>query len=91
MTKLLDAVTADTTGDAKNFDGGVGYLRVSGSDFGGGTVTLQSSVGSPENWIAVGADATFTEAGQCRFALPACQIRAVLSGSTDPSAVTAEF
>ena len=90
-TTLLDAVDANTTGTGicGNQKRLVAYVW--GTDFGGGTVTIQSSPDEGATWFtckhfADDDDATFTEK-ECVELQAVGQdawIRAVLSGATDP-------
>ena len=85
--KLLENQTADVVGEAKNNGGGL-YIVVCEGDFGGGAVTLQTSIAGSD-WQDVydsaGAilsiDASNDYASQIVL-VPAMQIRATLAGAT---------
>lgn len=89
---LLAAVAADTTGAAVSWLGGRGVFSAAGT-FGGGTCKLQWQPDGGTTWIDVDRSGdtfvTFTANGAGGFELPACQIRAVLSGSTAPTLTAA--
>lgn len=91
-TTLLYARSTDGNGTAVVWPGGRGVFVAYGT-FGSGTVKLQWSPNDGTTWIDVDASGdtfvTFTANGSGGFELPACQIRAVLSGATAAS-VTAE-
>lgn len=84
---LLAAVVANVNGAAFDWPGGRGVFSAFGT-FGGGTVALQWSPDGGTTWLAVdrGTDTftTLTAAGAGGFELPACQIRAALTGATAP-------
>lgn len=92
MQKLLNNVSADTTGSGIKADGGSKTLSVWATSFGGGTVTIQASPDGT-TWITLtlsgGDSATFT-ANAVRLIDrigQGMQIRATLTGSTAPSGV----
>ncbi|KKM04824.1 hypothetical protein LCGC14_1760320 [marine sediment metagenome] len=64
MTFLLESVSVDTDGTAVNADGSNKTLCVWGTDFGGGTVSIEGSPDNGTTWILLqlinGADAQFT-------------------------------
>jgi hypothetical protein len=84
---LLDSATADTIGDAKNNGGGL-HIVVAEGDFGGGNVTLQTSIAGSDwqdvydsNGELLTIDATNNYASRIVL-VPAMQIRATLAGAT---------
>lgn len=85
--KLLESVTADVVGDAKDNGGGT-YIVVAEGDFGGGSVTLQTSIaGSDWQDVYDSAGELLTISATADYAsriflLPAIQIRATLAGAT---------
>jgi hypothetical protein len=89
---LFNAQTADANGAAADWHGGRGVFSAFGT-FGSGTVKLQWSPNDGTTWLNVDKSGdtyvTYTANGSGGFELPACKIRAVLSGSTAAS-VSAE-
>lgn len=90
--KLFTLRTTDGNGNAADWPGGRGAFAAYGT-FGSGTVKLQWSPDDGTTWLDVDRSGdtyvTFTANGSGGFELPACQIRAVLSGSSAAS-VSAE-
>jgi len=83
--ELLSAITADATGSTMYFRGGKCYFISNSGDFGGGTVALQyNAFGS--TWVTMASD---TVSSVEALDLPSGDYRAVLSGSTTPTALTA--
>lgn len=82
---LLSAVVEDTTGASIDWAGGRGVFAAYGT-FDSGTAKLQWSPDDGTTWLDVDRSGetyvTFTADGAGNFELPACMIRAVLSGST---------
>lgn len=91
---LLDAVDANTDGIGFDTDGANKTLVVWGGDFGGGTVTIQGSPDQGDTWITLtitGSPVAFT-ANAIRFLErlgQGLQVRATLTGATNPSNVSA--
>ncbi len=89
--KLLDGVTADTTsGGVEVYDSLT--FQVQSSNFGGGTCTLQMSVRGNvgANYVDI-AESALTTSGNKHIQIEGpTWVRAVLSGSTGPAALTAE-
>jgi hypothetical protein len=83
---------ASATGSAFDWPGGSGAFIVDRGTFSGATVKLQFSIDGGTTWLDVdqGGDTyvTLTTAGAGAFDLPACEIKAVVSGGT-PSALYA--
>lgn len=91
---LLNAVTEDTNGTPVSADGGSKTLVVWSTDFGGGTVTVQVSPDAGTTWIPLaqsGVALAFTANGAHIIDRlgQGLLVRAVLSGSTTPDAVSA--
>lgn len=84
---LLSSATADGSGSAMDWPSGLGNVRCTGT-FDGATVTLESSSDGGSTWLPVGADATFTEAGQANFSLGPCKLRGTVSGAGGSTSVT---
>lgn len=84
----LDLIVNGTaTSPAKSWKGGVGVFAVVGT-FTGATVTLQFLGPDSATWVTAGSATTLTAVGAGVFYLPACQIRALISGGP-PSGVYA--
>lgn len=83
---------ASATGDAFDWPGGSGAFIVDRGTFSGATVKLQFSIDGGTTWLDVdqGGDTyvTFSAAGAGAFDLPACEVKATVSGGT-PSALYA--
>jgi len=96
MTYLLEDVSVDTDGTGAKADGGNKTVAIWGTDFGGGTVTLEGSPDSGTTWITLtigGASATFT-ANAIRMVDrlgQGMQVRATLTGSSGASGVYAKM
>jgi hypothetical protein len=88
---LFSARTTDGNSTAVQWPGGRGVFAVVGT-FGSATSKLQWSPDAGTTWLDVDATGdtftTKTAAGAGGFELPACQIRAVQSGSTGPTSLT---
>lgn len=89
---LLESVDADVNGMAVPVIGGPMTLWVYGTDYGGGTVSIEATPDNGTTWIALtidGSPAAFT-ANALRVIeglSDGVQIRAILSGATDPDNV----
>ena len=68
-----------TTGGWIEWAGGTGIMTVAGT-FGGSTITLEMLGPDGSTALTVGDDTTFTTAGAAGFILPACRVRAAVSG-----------
>jgi hypothetical protein len=83
-------VTADGSGPAFNFKGGVLVLGAFGT-FGGGTIKLQYTTDNDTTWLDLGAQSgagatSLTAAGTCVVWLPPIRARVTMAGSTAPAA-----
>lgn len=87
--KLLDAVTADTNGAAVAIKGGRYRFMVACGSFGSGTATLQWTPDGGTLWASLGTGFAFTANGSVEAFLPGGTYRAVLTGSTAPTALYA--
>lgn len=85
---LLSSQTIDGDSAVMYWPGGLGNFSAAGT-FGSGTVTLKFSKDQGVTWLDVGAYTSLSAAGSGNFQLPACQLKATLSGSTEAS-VSAE-
>ncbi len=96
IVKLLNAVDTDTTGTGAAGDGAERLCHIYGTDFDGGTVTLQMATDGTV-WTTIlqadGSDAAFTVAVVVLIAPypPSVLLRATLTGSGSPVDVTAEL
>lgn len=83
---------ASATGAAIEWAGGRGAFSVYSGTFGGASVALQWSPDGGTTWLPVDASGdtytTKTAVGSGNFELPACQIRAAVTGGT-PSGLNA--
>jgi len=85
MTQVINHdFTANGQSPTEKWGGGKGYFNAFGSDFGGGTVSLQYSLDNSATWIAMGENTTITANGGGVFDQTACNIRVNLSGATSP-------
>lgn len=97
IVKLLDAVDTDTNGTGVAGDGAERLCHIYGTDFDGGTVTLQMATDGGTVWTTIlqadGSAAAFTAAVFVLIApySPSVLLRATLTGSTTPVDVTAEL
>ena len=93
---LLENVSVDTDGDGKPADGGSKSVAIWGTDFGGGSVTLQSSPDGGSTWITLtvgGSPAVYT-ANAVQFIDrlgQGMEIRAILTGSSGAENVNAKI
>ena len=90
---LLDAVTVDTVGTPVAGIGGGKVIQVSSVDFGGGSVTIEGRLDTGLEWTVLtygGNPAVFTTNVILKldFWAATMYLRATLSGSTTPSAVS---
>ena len=88
MTVILNNVSVDTEGGAENGNGGPRVFLITATDFGGGTVTIQTAemIDTPI-WVDVdesGTPLAVTENRSVKidFLAVGMQFRAVLEGST---------
>lgn len=91
--KLLDNVSVDTVGQPFQGDGGSKLLVISGTNLGGGSITIELSLDSGVNWAPAtynGTLAIFTAFQSLMINKIAqhAKIRATLSGSTGASGVS---
>lgn len=77
---------AAATGSAVQWPGGRGVFMV-GATWGGATIALHAKLPNG-TFVSVGTDTELTADGMAGFDLPACDIKAVVSGGP-PSAVYA--
>jgi len=97
IVKLLDAVDVDTNGAGVQGDGAERLCHIYAVAFGSGTVTLQMSTDGGTTWTGInqadGTAAAFTVATVVVVSLipAATLIRAILTGSSGASDVTAEL
>ena len=96
--KLLDHVTVDTVGATFKGDGANAIVEVYSTNFGGGSVTIEGDIikDSPSgNWVTLtyaGLPAVFTanKILKLDYVSVGMNIRAKLTGSTSPAAVTVQ-
>lgn len=95
MITLLDGVSANTNGDAVNLLGGALSVFVQGTDFGGGTVTLEVSVDGGTVWhTAKQQDGVtdLTASGNSTFVMwgyaAGVAVRATLTGASGADTVS---
>jgi len=95
--KLLDAVIVDTTGTGIVHQGGAFTIQIQSSSFGGGTVKIQGSLDGT-NYVSLPTApdnstlAEYTANTMVRGILnQSTYIRAVLTGSTTPAALTVTY
>ena len=85
MTILLDNVAVDTTSAVFDSKGGIAVVNIRGTDFGGGTVTIEtaSANDSLSRFLTL-TDGSFTANASVKLDyLPlGTEVRAVLTGST---------
>lgn len=93
MIYLLKNVSANTTGDAFQADGGCKTLLIDAVDLGGGSVTLEVRRAGAGEWVIPalpdGSDAIFIKNTFLKFdfASQGLELRAKLTGATNPSAL----
>lgn len=91
---LLNGVEADTDGTGQHPISGPMSLWIWSTDFGGGTVNIEASPDGGTTWIALtidGSPAAFTaDALRVIAGLNGGQLRATLTGSTNPDPVYAK-
>jgi hypothetical protein len=90
---LLNAVTADTVGDAVMGNGGAKVIQVSGVASSGGSVTLEGRMASDLDWVVLtygGNPAVFTDDKILKldFWAQTMELRASLSGSSGTFSVS---
>ena len=93
---LLKAVDADVNGTGITTDGGSKTVQIWATNFGGGTVTLQSSADGGVTWVTLtiaGLPATFTSNAVRKIDRlgQGMLIRATLAGSTGASNVNVKL
>jgi hypothetical protein len=74
-------INASASGAAQTWPGGMGVFSVCGT-FSGATVTLEFLGPDLATYISAGGNTTLTSANAGVFYLPACQIKAVVSGGS---------
>jgi hypothetical protein len=82
---MITLTTAAATSSSLAWTVGAGVAAAQGT-FGSGTFTVEASFDAGANWITLtddaGDDLALTDEGMFSFALPACIVRGVLTGST---------
>lgn len=84
MANFDVTVTANADITSVNWNGGPGTFHCHGT-FGGGTAKLLYSIDNGVSFYELGSSTNFTSSGGAQYFLPACKIKATLTGSTSPN------